>query len=508
MEDRKSPLEGVTSGIEKGNNHLDNGEYAEAYATFRGLTQNLERLSKEDQICVHCGIGEASLGLGEPFAAKENFQHALKLDGTCAKAHSGLGGVLGDCNEIGPSLYHYDLALASATCDATLRAETLNNKAFEYIKFGRFDEALEYFNKAIEIKGGYISAHINKSYILYRKGLYKDAIDECDKAMSIIHKEYTHDTPKVRKYLKFLKRNEGLVLAASGEYKKAVECFDKAIELCPGDIGLYSYKGSALANDSKYEKAQICFNQALSLDPWNAGALVGLDAVRQLEKKDRDYKEQIKNFRKSLLEKQQEVQSLAQEYLGRILSDFTFGLNSAQWMFIIQFIVGTIILLGAVLLNTMGDNDLLSYILGATGGLTIVTSAIFTSPLRIQDNRVDFAQWMMAYFDWVYTFYAAQMVFAQKANDKTISEWSDVKAIHNDLHAVTRETLDQIETYCSSERKRGIGEYPDLKHLLRKTPPPPNGVVTGSRTDKKESIEGEGKTMEESSTPDPRIIQK
>lgn len=505
MADRVSSPEDVTSEIEKGKKHLSNGDYSEAYSTFRGLTQNLEQLSKENQICVHCGVGEAFWGLGERFAAKESYQHALKLDSTCARALSGLGGVLGDCNEIGQSLYHYDLALASATCDATVRAETLNNKAFEYIKFGRFDEALEYFNKAIDAKGGYIPAHINKSYLLYRKGLYKDAIDECDKAMSLIHKEgYTDDTPKVREYYKFLKRNEGLVLAASGKYPEAVKCFDKAIELFPSDIGLYSYKGSALANDNKYEEAQTCFNQALSFDPWNAGALVGLDAVKQLEKKDRDYREEIKKFRKTLLEEQQKVQSLAQEYLGKILSDFTFGLNSAQWMFIIQFVVGTIILLGAVLLNTMGDNDLLSYILGATGGLTIVTSAIFTSPLRIQDNRVDFAQWMMAYFDWVYTFYAAQMLFAQKADDKKISEWSDVKAIHDDLHAITREALDQIETYCSSERKRGIREYPNF---LRRTSPPSNGV-TGSEIDKAESIRGERKTMKESNSLDTQIIQK
>jgi len=465
----KSPPGEVQSEIEEGKKYIEDGNYLEAHSVFIKLSAICHKFSKEEQVCIYCGLGEALWELGEYISAKENYLSALKKDPHNAKALSGLGGVLGDLNEMGPCLYYYDQALTCGACGATVKVETLNNKAYEYIKFGRLDEAQEYLNEALRINSENVPSLINTGYISYRKHLYEKAVTEFDNAIDIINKFYGwSEKPIWKNYCATILKYKGVALAATEKYSDSVKCFDEAIELCPDDIDLYLHKGSVLTNDNRYGEAQTCFDQALSLNPRNAGALIGQNALKQIEAKDRDIKVQIKDFRMSLLSSQQNVQELSQKYLGKVLRDFTFGLNSAQWMFIIQFGVGVGILSGAVWLNVTGYSDLLAYILGAVGGLTIITSAIFTSPLRIQDNRVDFAQWMMSYFDWVYTLYTAQMVLAQKADEGKAPEWVDVKPIHEDLHAITREAVNMIETYCTVEQHKNARICPEKKILPRK----------------------------------------
>ncbi|RXE56314.1 hypothetical protein ABH15_09380 [Methanoculleus taiwanensis] len=475
--------------------HINNGEYLEAHSTFKKWLPTCHQYPKEEQICIYCGLGEALWGLEEYISAKELYLSALKLDPNNAKVLSGLGGVTGDLNDLGLSFYYYDQALTCGACDATIKVEALNNKAYEYVKFGRFDEALDCLNEAISIDPDNVPSQMNRGYIFYRKNLYDRAIAEFDKAISTItNKEGWSAKPVTRKQYAVTLRNKGVALASSGNYSRAIEFFDEALDYLPSDIDLYLYKGSALANSSQYEEAQICFNQALASDPHNAGCFIVRDAVKQLETKTKDYKDELKKFRKSLLKSQQRVQELSQEYLGRVLSDFTFGLNSAQYMFIVQFVVGIGILLGAVLLNVAGYSATLTYILGAAGGLTIVTSAIFTSPLRIQDNRVDFAQWMMSYFDWVYTLYAAQMLFAQKADEGKSQDWEDIKVVHEDLHAITREAVHMIETYCTVDNKKGTRKCPEINKLPRKVCFPLKWVPTdrsGSGGEPGESGEGD-----------------
>jgi len=61
--------------------------------------------------------------------------------------------------------------------------------------------------------------------------------------------------------------NKGLDFGKSGKYEKAIECFDKAIELNPNFAWAYNNRGTAHYYLKEYEKAVEDYNKAIELDP-------------------------------------------------------------------------------------------------------------------------------------------------------------------------------------------------------------------------------------------------
>ncbi|MDD2472404.1 MULTISPECIES: tetratricopeptide repeat protein [unclassified Methanoculleus] len=66
--------------------------------------------------------------------------------------------------------------------------------------------------------------------------------------------------------------HRGQAFCNSGNYNKAVVCYDKALELSPDDPVLWRRKGFALIKSCNYASAAACFDRALEIDPENAGA--------------------------------------------------------------------------------------------------------------------------------------------------------------------------------------------------------------------------------------------
>ncbi len=80
------------------------------------------------------------------------------------------------------------------------------------------------------------------------------------------------------------------------------------------------------------------------------------------------------------------------------------GLNEVRVMFWVQFAAGLALLFSAVALSTT-QNTVGSLILGGSGAITLVTSLVVTPPLRLQNNRVDLSQWLMAFQRWFFSNY-------------------------------------------------------------------------------------------------------
>jgi len=62
-------------------------------------------------------------------------------------------------------------------------------------------------------------------------------------------------------------KERGVSFSISGEYEKAIECFDKAIELNPNLTKAYINRGNAYYYLEQYEKAIEDYNRAIELDP-------------------------------------------------------------------------------------------------------------------------------------------------------------------------------------------------------------------------------------------------
>ncbi|WP_214020742.1 tetratricopeptide repeat protein [Methanoculleus sp.] len=66
--------------------------------------------------------------------------------------------------------------------------------------------------------------------------------------------------------------HRGQALCSTRDYDKAVVCYDKALELSPGDPVRWRRKGFALIKAGRCDEALACFDRALALDPEDATA--------------------------------------------------------------------------------------------------------------------------------------------------------------------------------------------------------------------------------------------
>jgi tetratricopeptide (TPR) repeat protein len=131
----------------------------------------------------------------------------------------------------------------------------LNSKGLALESVGRHKEAIEQFDKAMEIKSDYYFAHGNKGLILLNLEKYNEAIEQFDKALEINPRDAE------------IWHNKGRSLVFLKDYNKAVECFDKALEINPAYTSCLALKGSVLNILTNYKEAVECFDKALEINP-------------------------------------------------------------------------------------------------------------------------------------------------------------------------------------------------------------------------------------------------
>ncbi|MBC2698140.1 MAG: tetratricopeptide repeat protein [ANME-2 cluster archaeon] len=144
------------------------------------------------------------------------------------------------------------------------------------------EDALEVFEKAIEIKPDDFSAWYNKGNTLVNLGRYEDALEAFEKATEI-------KPDNLRAWI-----NKGNTLDDLGRNEDALEVFEKAIEIKPDDFRVLNNKGTALANLGRYEDALEAFEKAIEIKPdtytwYNQGNTLGHlgryeDALEAFEK--------------------------------------------------------------------------------------------------------------------------------------------------------------------------------------------------------------------------------
>jgi tetratricopeptide (TPR) repeat protein len=158
----------------------------------------------------------------------------------------------------------------------------LNDKGIILTKLGKYNEAIENFEKALKIseeKGTETSG-----IIWNNKGLAHCNIRQFRLALSCFEKSYNK---KGQNYTNAL-NNKGLAYYYLGKkeknkqereknFKEAINCFNKVIEinleLNPKNSNAYNNKGSAVLELGWHEEAARCIYKSLELNPINANAL-------------------------------------------------------------------------------------------------------------------------------------------------------------------------------------------------------------------------------------------
>ena len=138
------------------------------------------------------------------------------------------------------------------------------NKNYEA---GQYEDAAIQYEKAIELVTDRAEYYIDYGMCLIQLGKYPEAIDQFDKA--ILDKQNSI----VEENNKAALRGKGIAYFLNGKYKKAVKCFDEALENTSNEelnVDIMSYKGSAKEKLGEYEEALDIYNSILQQEKNNA----------------------------------------------------------------------------------------------------------------------------------------------------------------------------------------------------------------------------------------------
>ena len=275
------------------------------YQSFAQLRSDLELMLKQQNGEV---INDQPLTLflmGEQGVAKvvQMGDHGQELGGVselCNKAAS-----LETLGRHEEAIRYYDEALQIEPHNVIV----LNNKGNTLNGLGRHEEAINYYDKALEIDPGYVGALNNKGFSLVNLGRYEEAILYFDKALEIdprhenaLHNRANslhslgHDEEAIRYFDKVLEINPRNVFALGnkassldslGRYEEAISYYDKAIEIAPRFMVALRNKSFSLFNIGCYEEAVHCCEKFLEVYPNDKGMLDnkanGLDGLGRYE---------------------------------------------------------------------------------------------------------------------------------------------------------------------------------------------------------------------------------
>jgi superkiller protein 3 len=234
---------------QRGLEHAGSGSYEEALEAYnKAIEMNPENVGAWD--------GKAlvlrSLSLSERDPIKyseslESYDRAIELYNMKIEANPQ------DIN----ALYYKGLALTGKAL--TMKAgEKLNISSDKEDRIRCFEDAIESYDRAIEIDPNYVTAWKNKGNVLYSLGKYNESLEALDKAIEIVP-EYG-----------LAWYSKGLTLYELGRYDEAATAYDKALETFPENAGIWYNKGEALSEQGKYDAAIECYEKAIKLNPSSA----------------------------------------------------------------------------------------------------------------------------------------------------------------------------------------------------------------------------------------------
>lgn len=148
---------------------------------------------------------------------------------------------------------------------------------------GRYEEAIEAYNKAIELKGNNIDILSAKMISALQLERLEEAIEVFDNAIDIYTSDVDGDTYGLTKYIiremeliredaAIRYNNDGYILVESGRYEEALEKHNKAIRLDPYNIYYLKEKANVLVKLQRLEEAIESYDNAIKLRPNDAKA--------------------------------------------------------------------------------------------------------------------------------------------------------------------------------------------------------------------------------------------
>jgi len=179
------------------------------------------------------------------------WRNTLVKNPDCWMAHNNLGLLLSNQGRIEEAMEHYQKAIQINPN----YSDALNSLGIALAAKGWFDEAIENFRKTIQIDPNDFKALNNLGIALANKGRFDEAMENYYKAIQI-NPNYAE-----------AQNNLGTALAAKGRFDEAMEQFRKAIQINPNYAKAQNNLGVALANMGRPVEAMEQFRKAIQINP-------------------------------------------------------------------------------------------------------------------------------------------------------------------------------------------------------------------------------------------------
>lgn len=164
-------------------------------------------------------------------------------------AYNNKAAALGYLNRYEEALQNYDKAIQLNPNVSKF----YNNKGFIYMSKGNYEEAIKWFDKAIQLEPKVTDYYLNKGYSLFNLQKYDEAIESLTKSLT--------DDASIHTY--------GLIVQSlidQKKYQEAHKYCDAAIKVIPNNAYIYVMKGSIFFLEKKYKESIEIYNKAAELD--------------------------------------------------------------------------------------------------------------------------------------------------------------------------------------------------------------------------------------------------
>lgn len=139
---------------------------------------------------------------------------------------------------------------------------------------GKLQDAIESYDKAIQIKPDFAEAYSNRGIALKEIGQLDEAVESYDKAIQI--KPDFADAYS----------NRGNALKELGRLDEAVTSCDKAIQIKPDFADAYGNRGNALQAQGLLDEAVVSYDKAIQINPDDAKAYRNLSTMKKYKPGD------------------------------------------------------------------------------------------------------------------------------------------------------------------------------------------------------------------------------
>ena len=179
----------------------------------------------------------------------------------CWMAYNNLGVLLQKTRPADEAIAYYQKALQINPN----YAEAYNNLGNALSQIGRTDEGITYLQKALEINPNYAEAHSNLGILLEKSGRIHEAIDHYRKALEI--------KPGIAEAY----NNLGNSLSQIGQTDEAIIYYKKALAINPDYIETHNNLGALLEKTGQIEEAISHYEKVLNINPnyWQSNYNLG-----------------------------------------------------------------------------------------------------------------------------------------------------------------------------------------------------------------------------------------